>query len=180
MLEMYDLFGDITDTANAQVTWLSNFAERILDWKKLKYQQYNDFLKALKSSSRVREVIKQHHSEQQRKIQEMKKLGDLWQHSPKHQGILSDSSGGESWMRLTAITNQTSRDPGLVKRSLNGTYVNRLTELNLKSKASKWYALGDFQNAKKFLDNGCPQLEDGIDYKATGLNWYPGLLMPLS
>jgi hypothetical protein len=35
MLEMYELFGDITDTVNAQVTWLSNFAERILDWKKL-------------------------------------------------------------------------------------------------------------------------------------------------
>jgi len=92
---MYDLFGDITDTANTQVTWLLNFTERILDWNKLKYQQYMTSLRCFKSSSRVREVTKQHHSEQQRKIQEIKTLGDLWQHSPKHQGILSDSSGGE-------------------------------------------------------------------------------------
>jgi len=57
MLEIYNLIGNITDAANAQVTWLSNFAERILDWKKLKYMQFNDFLKALDSSGRVREMI---------------------------------------------------------------------------------------------------------------------------
>jgi len=31
--------------------------QRNLDWKKLKYKQYNDFLKALDSSGRVREMI---------------------------------------------------------------------------------------------------------------------------
>ena len=28
------------------------------------------------------------------------------------------------------------------------------------------------------LDNGCPQLEEGIDYKAMGLKLYRGLVMP--
>jgi len=180
MLEIYDLFGDISDAANAQVAWLSNFAERNLDWKKLKYKRYRDFLKALDSSSRVREMIKQHHSAQQRKTRATKKLGDLWQHYPELQEILSDSSGSEKWMRLTAIANQTSRDPGLAKRCLNRAYVNRLTKLNRKSKANKWYTSGDFQEAKKLLDNGCPQLEEGINYKAMGLKWYRGLVMPLT
>jgi hypothetical protein len=180
MLEIWDLFGDITDAGNAQVAWLSNFAERNLDWKKLKYKRYNDFLKALDSSGRVREIIKQHHTAQQRKARATKKLGDLWQHYPELQEILSDSRGSEKWMRLTAITNQTSRDPGLAKRCLNLAYVNRLTKLNPESKAIKWYTSGDFQKAKKLLDNGCPQLEEGINYEAMGLKWYRGLVMPLS
>jgi hypothetical protein len=115
MLEIYDLFGDITDAANTQVTWLLNFAERNLDWKKLKYKRYNDFLKAFDSSGRVREIITQHHTVQQRKARTTKMLGDLWQHYPELQEILSDSSGCEKCMRLTAIANQTSRDPGLAK-----------------------------------------------------------------
>jgi len=180
MLEIYDLFSDITDAANAQVAWLSNFAERNLDWKKLKHKRYNDFLKALDSSGRVREMIKQHHTAQQRKTRAKKRLGNLWQHYPELQEILSDSSGSEKWMRLTAIANQTSRDRGLAKRCLNLAYVNRLTKLNCKSKANKWYTSGDFQEAKKLLDNGCPQLEEGINYEAVGQKWYRGLVMPLS
>jgi len=78
-------------------------------------------------------------------------------------------------MRLTAITNQPSRDPSLVKRSLNGVYGNRLTELNRKSQANKMVYFGDFQKAKKFLDNGCPQLEDGIDYKSYRSEMVPGV-----
>ncbi|KAF8241182.1 hypothetical protein K440DRAFT_638091 [Wilcoxina mikolae CBS 423.85] len=139
MLEVYDLFGDITDAANVQVAWLSNFAERNLDWRKLKYKQYNDFLKALDRSGRVREMMKQHHSTQQRKTRATKKLGDLWQHHLELQEILSDSIGSEKWLRLTAIASQTSRYPELAKRCLNHTYVNRLTKLNRKSKANKWY-----------------------------------------
>jgi len=180
MLEIYDLFGDITDAANAQVAWLSNFAERTLDWKKLKYKRYNDFLKALDSSGRDREMIKQHHTAQQRKTRATKKLGNLCQQNPELQEILSDSSGSEKWMRLTAIANQTSRDPGLVKRCLNLAYVNRLPKLNCKSNANKWYTSGDFQEAEKLLDNGCPQLGGGINYEAMGLKWYRVLVMPLS
>jgi hypothetical protein len=99
MVEIYDLLGDLTDATNAMFAWLSNFAERILDWKMLIYKPYNDFLKALDSSARVREMIKQHHSGQQRKTQATKKLGDLWQHYPELQEILSDSSRSEKWMR---------------------------------------------------------------------------------
>jgi len=58
MIEIYDLFGDITSTTDTQVTWLSNFMERNLDWKKSKYKRYDDFLKALDSSGRVSEIIK--------------------------------------------------------------------------------------------------------------------------
>jgi hypothetical protein len=148
MLEIYDLFGDITDAINTQVTWLSNFVERNLDWKKLKYKRYNEFLKAFDSSGRVREMIKQHHTAQQRKARATKKLGDLWQHYPELQEILSNSSGSEKWMRLTAIANHTSRDPGLAKRYLNLAYVNHLTKLNRKSKVNKWYTSGNFQEAK--------------------------------
>jgi hypothetical protein len=83
-------------------------------------------------------------------------------------------------MRLTVIANQTSRDPGLAKRCLNLAYVNSLTKLNRKLKANKWYTAGDFQEAKKLLENDCPQLEEGMDYKAMGLNWYWGLVMSLS
>jgi len=56
--------------------------ERILHWKKLKYWQYNDFLKALGSSGRIWEIIMQHYSAQQRKTQATKMLGDLWQYYP--------------------------------------------------------------------------------------------------
>jgi hypothetical protein len=180
MLEIYDLFGKINDAANAQVVWLSNFAERNLDWKKLKYKRYSDFLKALDSSGRVREMIKQHQSAQQRKTRATKKLGDLWQHYSELQEILSDSRGSEKWMRLTTITNQTSRDPGLAMKCLNCPYVTRLTKRNRKLKANKWYTSGDFQEAKIMLDNGCPQLEDGIAYQAMGLKSYLGLVMPLT
>jgi hypothetical protein len=180
MLEIYDLFGDINDATNAQVAWQSNVAERNLHWNKFKYKRYNDFLKTLDCSSRVSKMIKQHHFSQQRKTRATKKLGDLWQHYPELQEILSDSSCSQKWMRLTAIASQTSRDPGPAKRYLNGAYVNRLTKLNRKSKVNKWYTSGDFQEAKKLLDNGCPQLEEGIDYEAMGLKWYRGLVMPLS
>jgi len=57
ILEISDLFGDITDAINAEVAWQLNCAERNLNWEKLKYKQYNDFLKALDSSGRVREII---------------------------------------------------------------------------------------------------------------------------
>jgi len=72
MLETYDLFGDITDAANAKVAWLSIFAERHHDWKKLKYKRYNKFLKALGSLGRVREMMNQYHSARQRKTRAMK------------------------------------------------------------------------------------------------------------
>jgi len=42
------------------------------------------------------------------------------------------------------------------------------------------YTSGAFQEAKMLLDNGCPELEEGIDYEAMGLKWYWGLVMPLS
>jgi len=93
--------------------------ERDLDCKKLKNKQYNDFLKAHDSSGRVREMIKQHHSAQQRETRVTKKLGDRWRHNPKHEEIISNSSGSARWMRLTAIAIQTSSDPGLGKRFLN-------------------------------------------------------------
>jgi len=99
MLKIYDLFGDITDTANTRVACLSHSAERNLDCKKLKYKQYNDFLKALNSSGRVRDMIKQYHSAQQRKTRAMKELGDVWQHNPELQEMLSDSSRSEKWMQ---------------------------------------------------------------------------------
>jgi hypothetical protein len=162
------------DAANALGAWLSNFAVRNLDWKKLKYKRYNDFLKALDSSGRVREMINQHHTAQQKKMQATKTLGNLWPHYPELQEMLSDSTGSQKWMRLTAIANETSSDPGLGKRCLNLTYANRPTTQHCKSKANKWYTSGDFQEAKKLLDNGCPQVEEGINYVAMGLKWYRG------
>jgi len=179
MLEIDDLFGDITNAANAQVALLANFMERNLDWKKLKYMQYNDFLKALDTSGRVREMINQQNSAQQRKTRATKKLGDLWQHHPEVQGILSDSCGSEEWIRLTAIDNHTCSDPGSAKRCLNCSVANPLTKLNRKSKTNMLYTTGDFQQGKMLVDNGCHQLEEGIDYKATGLLSYQGLVMPL-
>jgi len=123
MLEIDDLFGDITNAANAQDALLANFMERNLDWKKLKYMQYNDFLKAL--------------------------------------------------------DNHTCRDPGSAKRCLNCSVANPLTKLNRKSKTNMLYTTGDYQQGKMLVDNGCHQLEEGIDYKATGLLSYQGLVMPL-
>jgi len=79
-LEIYDLFGNITNASHTQVAWLSNFTERNIDWQKLKHKQYNDLLNTLDSFGRVREMMKQYHSAQQRKTQAMKKPGDLWQH----------------------------------------------------------------------------------------------------
>jgi len=83
-------------------------------------------------------------------------------------------------MRLTAITNQTSRHPGLVKRCLNRSYLNRLTKLNRKLKVNKWYTSGDIQEGEKLLDNDFPQLEEAIDYEDMGQTSYQGLVMPLS
>jgi len=64
-------------------------------------------------------------------------------------------------------------------RCLNPAGVNRLTTLHRKSKVNKLYTSGDFQEAKKLIDNDCPQLEAWIDYKAMGLKRYRGLVMPL-
>ena len=179
MHQIDNLFGNITNATNAQVAWLSNFAERNLGWNKFKFKLYNNFLKALNGSGRVWEVIKQHHTSQQRKTRAMKMLGNLCQYYPDIQEILSGSSGSEKWMRLTTIANQTSRDPGLAKRCLNLVYVICVTKLNWKSKANKWCTSGDFQEAKQLLDNDCPQLEEGIDYEVMGRKWYQGLVMPL-
>jgi len=40
--------------------------------------------------------------------------------------------------------------------------------------------LGGFQEAKKLLNYGCPELEDGINYEAMGVKWYRVLVIPLS
>jgi len=90
MLEMFNIFCDITDAGNTLVAWMSNFAEKDRDWKRFKYKRYNYFLKALHNSGRVREMIKQHHSAQERKTWAIKKLRDRWQHHPKLQEIISD------------------------------------------------------------------------------------------
>ena len=58
MFEIDDLVVAITHAANTLVAWLATFAEKNLDWKKLKYKRYNDFCKALHSSGMVREMIK--------------------------------------------------------------------------------------------------------------------------
>jgi len=129
ILKIYDLLCDFAYAANAQVAWLANCAERNLNWEKLKYKQYNDFLKALDSSCRVREMIKQHQAAQQTKTWATMKLEDLWQHNPELQGMLSNSGGSEKWMELTAIAKQTSRDAGLAKPCLNCPYVNRHAKL---------------------------------------------------
>jgi hypothetical protein len=83
-------------------------------------------------------------------------------------------------MRLTATATKTSRDPGLANRCLNLASVNSLTKLNGKSKANMWYTFCDFQKAKKLLDNGYPQLAEGIDYEAMGLKSSQGWIMTLS
>ena len=116
MLEICDIFGDITDAANSEITWLSDFVERTLDRKKLKHMWYNHFLKALDSSSRVREMTMRHHSAQQRKTRAINQKGDLWQNYAELQQILNNSSGSEKWMRSTMIASQTSRDARLAKR----------------------------------------------------------------
>jgi hypothetical protein len=82
MLQIYDLFGDISNTANSLVVRLSNITERNLDWKMMKYKPYHDFLQSVDSSGGAREIMNQYHSAQQRKIRATKKLGDLWQHYP--------------------------------------------------------------------------------------------------
>jgi hypothetical protein len=69
MLQIDDLFGGLTDAANAQVTWLSNIAEMNLDWRKLEYNRSSYFLKALDRSGRVREMMTRYHSAQQRMTQ---------------------------------------------------------------------------------------------------------------
>jgi hypothetical protein len=38
MIEIHAVVRNITNAANVPVTWLSNFAKRILDWKMLKYK----------------------------------------------------------------------------------------------------------------------------------------------
>jgi len=81
-------------------------------------------------------------------------------------------------MQLTPISNQTSRDPWLAKRCLNHGYVNRLSKLNRKSKANKWYTSGDHQNAKALLDNGYPKLEEGIALQSYGSEMVPGVSNP--
>jgi len=58
-------------------------------------------------------------------------------------------------------------------------YVYRLLRLNRKSKPSKWYTPGDFQEAKRLVDISCPQLDEAIDFHAMGLKCYRGLVMPL-
>jgi len=128
---------NITDTTNAQVAWLSKFAETNLDWKKLKNKRYNDFLKALDSSGRVRELMNQHHTVQHRKTRATEKLGDLWQHYRELQEILSNSSRSEKWMQLTAIANQTFRDPWLAKK-MPQSCIHQLSHQVKSEVENKW------------------------------------------
>jgi len=47
-------------------------------------------------------------------------------------------------------------------------------------KANGWYISGDFEAAKQLLDNGCPQLENAINYEAMGPKWYRVVVMHLN
>jgi hypothetical protein len=124
-------------------------------------------------------MIKQHHSVQLRKPLAMEKLGDIWEHYRHLQEILSNSYGSDRWMRITGIANERCRYRGLAKRCLNRTYVHRLTKLHQQLKLNIWYISADFQEAKKLFNNGCPQLEAGINYKARDLLQYRGLVRRL-
>jgi len=92
MLRICDQFGDITDAANTHVAWLSYVLGRSLHWKKLKYMGYNNFLKAVDSSSCVIQMIKQHHSVQSRETPAIKQLRNCCQHYLELPQIFSDSS----------------------------------------------------------------------------------------
>lgn len=85
MLGINDLIADICHAVDAQVTWLKNFTVSNRNLMKLKYNWYNNFLKGLDSFGRVREMMKQQYSAQQRKTEAMNKPSDLLQHSPKLQ-----------------------------------------------------------------------------------------------
>jgi len=125
-------------------------------------------------------MIQQCHTAQQRKTCATKKLEELWQHYPELQEDPSDSNGSQMWKQLTAIASQSSRDHKLAMRCLNSPYVDCLGKLNQESNGNKWYTSGDFQAAKKLLDDGSPWMEERVNYEAMGLNWYRGLVMPLS
>jgi len=49
-----------------------------------------------------------------------------------------------------------------------------------KSKTNMPYTSGNFQVAKMFSDNPCPQLHEGIRSKAMGVECYWGLVIPLN
>jgi hypothetical protein len=64
-----------------------------------------------------------------------------------------------------------------VKICLNVAFNIPLTKLNQKSIVIKWYNSGDSQETTMMLDDGCPQLEEGINYKDMGLKRYRGIVM---
>jgi len=76
-----------------------NMVERNIDWKKLMFKRYNDFLKVYDSACRIWNAMMLPCCTQRRMSQAMKYLGDLWQHYCKLQGILRDCSTSEKWMR---------------------------------------------------------------------------------
>jgi hypothetical protein len=98
IVTIFDVFSDITKSANVLFTSQSHNSERDLDWKKLKYKGYSNLLQAFISPSRVRGMIHQYCSAQQRKITAMKKLGDLGQYYPECLDIPSNRSRSERWM----------------------------------------------------------------------------------
>jgi hypothetical protein len=98
MYKIYDLFGNITDPINAQVAWLSNIALRNLDWMKLRYKRYRDFRKTLDCSGRLRKIIQQHDSAQQRTTPASNKQRDLWQQYPELLEIRTGCRRIEKWI----------------------------------------------------------------------------------
>ncbi|KAF8247153.1 hypothetical protein K440DRAFT_644172 [Wilcoxina mikolae CBS 423.85] len=81
MCGVYELFTDIHEVSNAQVTWLSEFEENNAWWRELRYKRYYDYLRTIDSSGR------------KNKDRATKKLGDYWQLSPELLEILKDSAG---------------------------------------------------------------------------------------
>jgi len=135
---------------------------------------------ALNSSVRVRELIKQYHSAQQRMTRATKKLRDHMQHYPQLQEILHNGSECEKWLRLTIITNQPFRDLNSIHRFFNWVHTDHLAKLNQKSNANNCYTSRQLQKHKMLFDNGCPWLKTGMDYDAMGQKWYHRLIMSLS
>jgi hypothetical protein len=98
MLKIYALFGDISDATHTKVTCISRFTKTNIDWKKLQYMKYNDFVMDLHCFSTVMDIVAPHQSTQQREIWATKKPEDFWPHNPELQEILTNSRGNEQWI----------------------------------------------------------------------------------
>ena len=179
---MYEAMSNYHDNGNALVAWISS-QERTQDhWRKLGHISYDDYLKAIDPSNKVRTMLALHEQTTRRKKGSEATVQRCWAGFPELLELVSRTECESRWRAVAALARATENAPDVAKFCLNKSILERVKHNKDGRRATKAFLVPDFIEAKKMAESidraTCPwdaETYSGVSqYK---LKVYRGVLM---